>query len=803
MKLLQTLIITIFSVATGFAQTGNIKGKIVDENNKAVAFATVYIEETNNAVQTNEKGEYQIQGVKNGKQTLKISLIGYENIVKVLNISKNETVQNFVLPSSSSELETIKLYGKSNKNQKKVQNLTRLPLKLKDQVQSISIVSDKVIKEQGALTITDAARNVAGVTQFASYGGVRESMSMRGYRGTPVLRNGVAMDSDFRTGAAVIDMQGIESIQVIKGSAAIGQGIGNGLGSAGGVINMVTKTPNFQNQTEIGFRTGSWNQIRPTLDFEQILDKGKTVSFRFNGAYEKADGFRKNVEHEKFYVNPSLEWRLDDKTSLTVEMDYLGSDATPDNGTVNLAPDSENGLYKMPHDKFLGFKQNNYNVKSLTYSARFQRELTDKLSLRIASVTSNNETETIGLGLSKVGKSPATLEELRFRDRSVSKSYRQDNNSLFQIDLVGKDIQTGILKHTFQVGFDFRQGRLTTEAFDTYKGDDIIGKGQFIDRIDVLGDISNDMPDNINFKGKGEVVALTPTIGFVAQDFVEFSEYLKVMLGVRYSRLNGSTTNNATVDRWNPLFGLIVTPTQNINLFGSYTTTTSLRSSSNPLLDGGYAGASDSKQFEFGFKSDWLNERLGVNFTYFIVDNNNLSTSYFDEKGNKTDFYVLAGDLKRNGFEIEATGRVTNNLEVMLGYANLNARYKNSPAYVEGSAPMNAPKHTANGWLNYRFSEGGLKGFSLGAGLYFVGERPVNEHGIHTDGHGSKPLEKPFDMPDYTTVNAQIGYGYKGASVKVFFNNIFDKTGYTSYYRGGYINETDPRNFAVQFAYKF
>lgn len=796
MKLLQSILLTLFVISLGFGQTGIVKGKVVDENNKPIGFVTVYVNETNIGVHTNDKGEYKLQKIGNGTHTINAVLIGYESVSRILVVKENETIQNFTLKASTNELDAIELYSRSNKNEKKVQNLTRLPLKIKDQVQSISIVSDAVIKEQGALSITDAARNVAGVTQFASYGGVRESMSIRGYRGTPVLRNGVVMDSDFRTGAGVVDMQGIESIQVIKGSAAIGQGIGNGLGSAGGVINMVTKTPNFRNQTEVAFRTGSWNQIRPTIDFEQVLDKAKTVSFRFNGAYEKGDGFRKNVEHEKFYVNPSLEWRPDDKTSIILEMDYLDSDATPDNGTVNLGPDSEYGLYKMPKDNFLGFKENNYSIKALTYTARVQRQLTDKLSLNVTSVTSDAESETLGLGLSKVG-----APELRARN--VSKSTRDDKNSLFQVDFVGKDIQTGFLKHTFQIGFDYREGRLKTETFKTFIGDDEIGKGEEIDIIDVTKPIDNNLSNDVRFEGKGEVVEVTPTIGFMAQDYIEFSEQLKLMLGVRYSRMNGNRAENATIDRWNPLVGIILSPTENINTFVSYTTTTNLRTSSNPLAGGGYAGASDTKQLEFGFKSDWLNERLGVNFTYFFVNNSGLSTEYYNEKNNGTGEFILAGDLKRNGFELDVTGRITNNLEVMLGYANLIARYTDSPAYVEGSAPMNAPEHTANGWLHYRFSQGPLKGLSIGAGAYFVGERPVNEYQIKTDGHGSAPNVKPFDMPDYTTVNAQIGYAYKGASLRVFFNNIFDKTGYTSYYRGGYINETDPRNVAVQLSYKF
>lgn len=64
--------------------------------------------------------------------------------------------------------------------------------------------------------------------------------------------------------------------------------------------------------------------------------------------------------------------------------------------------------------------------------------------------------------------------------------------------------------------------------------------------------------------------------------------------------------------------------------------------------------------------------------------------------------------------------------------------------------------------------------------------------------------EKPFKMPDYTTVDAQLGYALKnGFGVRVFFNNIFDRVGYSSYFRGGYIDQIQPRNFAVQLNYKF
>ena len=139
----------------------------------------------------------------------------------------------------------------------------------------------------------------------------------------------------------------------------------------------------------------------------------------------------------------------------------------------------------------------------------------------------------------------------------------------------------------------------------------------------------------------------------------------------------------------------------------------------------------------------------------------------------------------------------------MLGYAYLDARYKNSPSYVEGSAPMNAPKHTANGWIYYLVDRGLLKGLGAGIGVYYVGKRPVNEYSLAPDGHGNMGGTKPFDMPAYTTVNAQLSYTYSKFTARVFFNNIFDDLGYNSYFRGGYINQIDPRNFAAQVTYRF
>src|SRR5690606_18193467 len=118
-----------------------------------------------------------------------------------------------------------------------------------------------------------------------------------------------------------------------KGSAAVTQGVATDLGSPGGVINIVTKTPQFINRTGVSLRVGSFGQFRPAFDVQGVLDKNETIAVRVNGAYERKDGYRPGMSGEKIYVNPSLSWRPDARTTITVEMDYLDDNRTPDPGT--------------------------------------------------------------------------------------------------------------------------------------------------------------------------------------------------------------------------------------------------------------------------------------------------------------------------------------------------------------------------------------------------------------------------------------------------------------------------------------
>ncbi|NDV95773.1 TonB-dependent receptor [Dysgonomonas sp. 521] len=779
-----------------FVSAQVIKGRVLDEKGEPLASATVVIKELQKGVSTDEFGKFRLTHLPKRELTVEVGFVGYNNNIKKVNLRNEDEVHVQFDMVSNANLSEVEVFGERYKQPEKLDAITRMPLRPSEQIQSISVISDKVISEQGALTITDAVRNVPGVTLFGSYGGVKESMSLRGFRGIPVLKNGVRTDSQFQTASMQTDMAGVESIQVIKGSAAITQGVITDLGNAGGVINVVTKTPKFVNSGEVALRIGSWGQVRPTFDVQTVLDSKNTVAFRLNGAYERADNYRAVVSSDKVYINPSLEWRPDDKTTVTLEMDYMNENRTPVTSTVNLAGADTEALYDMPYSKFLGFGDDNTNSKTLTYAARITRMLADKISIRAAYFNSSYNVDNTSTGLSGLRSQPT---DYNIKQRTISRNLRDDKNSTFQLDFIGRDVYTGSVKHTFQLGFDYRIADATTTNLGS----------MVVDTIDVLANkISNDVPSALKLTGAGDPVqSKYTTYGIMAQEVMTINEYLKVILGLRYSSIStiNATAGTTKGDAWNPMFGLMVTPIKNVNVFGSYTTSTSLRSAAQILTDSvTQAGPSTTKQWEAGFKSDWLDNRLRFNFTYFSIRTENLTNAeYLEGTNTATGYYYKAGTLKRDGIEVELNGRILPNLQVMLGYAYLNARYADSPSYVNGSAPMNAPKHTANGWVYYTVDRGPVRGFSVGLGAYYVGDRPVNEYSLSPDGHGSPVGTKPFDMPAYTTVNAQLAYTYKKVTARVFFNNIFDETGYNSYYRGGYINQIDPRNFAGVVSYRF
>ena len=772
----------------------NIEGMVADEDKQPIPFANILIEGTTIGTSADANGYFKFTNLASGDYTIKVSYVGFKTSVQKFQLRAYESVSLKFQLRNDSELDEVEVFGSRYKHPDKIEALTRLPLAPYEQIQSISIISEKLIAQQGNLTIADATKNVPGVYAFATYGNKRESMSSRGFRGIPILKNGVRVHSDFRGSGILTDMQGVDNIQVLKGAAAITQGVATDLGSPGGVINIVTKTPKYYYGGNASVRAGSYGQARTTFDVFGPLTQAENIAFRINGALERSDSYRSGVSSDRFYFNPSLAWKVDDKSTLILEMDYFDDSRTPDLGTVNLAENDVNAIYDLSHKQFLGYANDRSLTTNATYSARFNRELTDKLSLKAAFYKSDLDLNDKGATLGDAIKNPGGESAYNQRKRGYNISDRKDSNSVLQFDLVGDEIKTGSISHTFQVGFDYRTSNYNTST----------QKISTIDTIDVFTRNGGDLPDNLKLGAASLAGAKSRAIGFVAQDVITFNAWLKTFLGIRYSKTQtASATETTQSDAFNPLAGVILTPFKHINVFASYTNSSYPRTASRLDINGNALGNERYDQFETGIKTNWLDSRLRFNLTFFKINNKDINLPVYDENWIDTGYFKKGGNDERKGIEVELSGRILDNLEVITGYSYIDAQYKEHTSYVYGSAPLNTPKHTFNAYVNYSFKEQ-LEGLSIGSGIYYTGERPINDWSSGAVTHeGIVPNQKPFYVASYMQTNAQVAYQLNQHwSFRFLLNNVFNEIGYNAY-RTSYINQTDPRNFAGVLTYNF
>src|SRR5262249_51726494 len=105
-----------------------------------------------------------------------------------------------------------------------------------DTPQSISEVPREVMDKQGATTLRDALRNVAGISLAAGEGGVQgDNLTIRGFSG----RNDLFIDGMRDFGSYYRDPFNMEEVEVLQGPSSVTFG----RGSTGGVVNQAYKTP--------------------------------------------------------------------------------------------------------------------------------------------------------------------------------------------------------------------------------------------------------------------------------------------------------------------------------------------------------------------------------------------------------------------------------------------------------------------------------------------------------------------------------------------------------------------------------
>lgn len=583
---------------------------------------------------------------------------------------------------------------------------------LRDVPQTISVIPQSVIQEQGATTLRDVLRNIPGLTIAAGEGGAPagDNLTLRGFS----ARNDIFVDGVRDLGPQSRDPFNLEQVEVVKGP----QSAYTGRGSTGGSINMVSKSPTLNPLYGFSLSFGTDRTKRLTGDLNHpITPLGERTAFRLNFmVHESGVAGRDVTENRRWGVAPSLAFNLARPTRFTVSTFHMRQDNIPDygipwvtNNHVVLA-DYRDRPAPVPRDSFYGLKSRDYeHLGSDLATLRFEHDFSDTLSLRSQGRFGRSTRDSITTAPRFAD--PNSLVINRNGPAWLTEDTIWDNQTDLRVGF-----STGRINHAAVTGFNLsreeneRIGRTVTGAPTTT--------------------LLNPDP-NQPFQG---VITVNPTVGkatansqaLYAFDTVKLGERFQLNGGIRWDRfdVNGVNTNGNPLVRTDNMVSTrasaVYKPVSPGSIYVSYGT------SLNPSLEGlTYQPADTSTEpektytVEAGTKWDLLESRLSLSGAVFRVDKKNARTPGLLPDDPPV---VLDGTQRVNGVELGISGMLRRDLTLYGGYTFMDAKIvrSNTPSEV-GRTMQNTPRNSVSLWSTYRFRR-----LTLGGGIRAFGKRYGN-----------------------------------------------------------------------------
>jgi len=704
-------------------------------------------------------------------------------------VSNGENSKNTLTPPifkldtlNAYQMNEVSVYGQKKKNT----TIGKSGISEMDLPQAITVIDSKLLEVQQVSSVTDLLKNVNGVYIMGNSGGYQEEIASRGTNitTTNTFKNGVRYYGGMKT-----EMSGIEKAEILKGSAALLYGNV----AAGGILNLVTKKPVFNFGGNVTMTYGSFDQYKPSFDVYGALNKQKTIAFRLDGSYEQANSFRKYVESKTYYLNPSVLFNIDSKTTLLVESDYTKDNRTPDFGAgiINYQ------IADLPRDRFVGVSWGKYNSEQTFLSAKATHKFNDNLN--ISSLTGLRYYNTDLFSNSRPNTSGSMIASNGDWTRNIQRSSVDDNYFIEQVDL-NANFNTWFIKHQFLVGADYESYKTKTTSYNSYTGYDAIN-----------------IFENYNAANEPAQPTLTKNtlttnpvdrFGIYAQDLLTLHRYFKLLMGLRYSDIKSSTdvftySSSATVktpahDRpFSPKAGIIFQPTNNNTLFATYSNSFSLNTGVD--INGNALDPSTIDQYEVGVKNKLFDNKLALNLTAYQIDNSNMAQTSLENGNTNSNIKELAGATRGRGLEVDIEYSPLRNLHIMGGYSYTKTTYTKSNTYVVGSEMRYNPKNTGNISLNYSFEKGFLKNLQAGFISSYIGERYA---GRSTRVTVTNDTYKLIKLNDYLQHDLMLAYKLKNWILKAKVNNVTNVMSY-NVHDDNSLNPIAPISYTINVGYHF
>lgn len=610
--------------------------------------------------------------------------------------------------------------------------IAKTPAPLRDLPQSVAVVGAEVLRDQRALSVQDALKNVTGVG-YSSGDGQRDQVTIRGFSAIADQY----VDGFRDDGLYFRDLSNVERIEVVKGPAAVLYG----RGSSGGLINRVTKKPDGD-VTAAAITSGSFGSVRGEFDVGRVEG---SVGVRVTGSYQDSDSFREQGLLRRTAIAPSFLFGRGTPTSLLVQADYLTDRRVNDFGipAVNGRPVAVDPktYYGAANARSADAVRSEVLGQSVTLLHRFS----DSLSLR-------NGFRHYGYTLHRRNTLPSAVNAAA---RTVTLSHggidRVEDGWSNQTELTQRATIAG-MDHSILYGVEIaRQVK------------DALTIATRVVAVTSLTDPVNPVVNNAAFTAlSASQRNRLDTTGLYVQDLIDIGHGVKALIGLRHDiyrqrtdqRLAGQADFARTDRNWSPRAGLVLQPDGAQSYYASWS-----RSFQPSAEQFGLAATNadiapeETINREIGAKYTLLGGRLGLQAAGFILKRTGI-------KGTDpaTQRVLPIGTQRTRG--IELSGQLDlDGWRAVAGYAYLDAKVVTSatPTLVGRGATL-TPKHQANVSLVRDFGS-----FGLGGGGNVVGDRWADPANTTT-------------LPGYVTADALAWVDVsKAVRVQVNGYNLFDR----------------------------
>nr|WP_184021844.1 TonB-dependent siderophore receptor [Sphingobium boeckii] len=647
--------------------------------------------------------------------------------------------------------------------------------------QPITVITSQQYLSQGAISISDTVKYAAGV--LANPYGRDTRVDGFNIRGIDALQFRDGMRDIFSYYASITsDPYNFSRVEIVRGPASVlfGQG------SIGGLVNLVTKTPEFETRGEISAVYGSYDRKELLGDVNFALSD--TLAIRAVGRVRNADTYVDHVPDDRVMFAPSIRWQPTPDTDIVLtglyQEDDTGSTSQflPIVGTFRPNPANPGG--RLDRFTFVGKAGwDRYNGRSLQGGGSITHSFSDniRLSVKARYIDSDLEYFTHYADsytyptdpFSVYGTDGRTIGLYADASDARMNVFSTDNNLQFKFN-TGANIE-----HVLLAGVDYSWNKV---------GKRYAGGFETVDLYDIDYDalLTYDPSGPFTYESQKQ-------LGVYVQDQIRFFDRVSVVLGARRDRVTGSAgqEDKATTFR----AGIIGELGAGVSPFFSYTESFLPVAGSIMNSDGSIGDPykpQTGTQFEAGVK--WQPEpNTLITVTGFHIKERN-RVLYL--ANNAT---TQSGELTTKGLELEASHTLPDNFELLVnyGYNQLRSEVNTSLDYM--------PRHIASIWSAKTFGLVHEAQLRLGAGVVYSGKSkstgPLDPYGLNP----AIPAGALYTLvtPSRTTVDALAEINWKRWRFALNATNLLNNRFFASCLARGDCFVGAPRNIMATVGVRF